>query len=60
MGKRLTKAEAIATLNDLAENGTDPEVMHSTADSTLLAYAPDEVREAYYNVILSADWWVHA
>ena len=61
MSKRLTKSEAVAKLNELADNpGDDPERTHGTADDVLLAYVPEDVREAYQAVVDASLWWACA
>lgn len=57
---RLSKAAVIASLGELAAQELDGEQTHSDADKLLLAYLPDDVREAYEAVAKSADFWAFA
>lgn len=58
--KRLTKAAVIASLGELAAQPFDGERKHSQADDLILAYLPDDVREAYDAVAKAADFWAFA
>lgn len=59
--RRPTKATTIAALRDLAGPGAgDGEERHAKADAAILAYLPDDVREAYEAVAESANFWAFA
>lgn len=55
---KMTKAQAIKALN--AIDGGDPEVAHSQADDILLAYVPEDVRNAYQALVKRCGWWASA
>lgn len=58
----MTKAEAIAKLDALAENGPrgDCETMHIEADRIILALAGRDVAAAYDRVNVACKWFVYA
>jgi hypothetical protein len=38
----------------------DPEAAHSEADAILLAYVPDDIRDAYDRLVARAHFWATA
>ena len=57
----ITPEEAVRRLNALGDVArVDPETAHARADHLLLESVPQEVREAYLQVISAADWWSFA
>lgn len=60
--RRLSKAGVIASLGELAAQAgdLDGERLHSDADDLILAYLPDDVREAYKTVQAEAYFWAFA
>lgn len=58
MSKQLSKREAVEQLNAL--DSGDGEEMHAEADKILLAYVPEQVRQAYERVQDRANFWACA